>query len=93
MIINLISDDLVHFKLIESLDAMGLDTAIYCIDIGSTILELMNFPDEHNERAFVYYLSLKRPILEVDLHEGIDQVRKVAVRIFDKLEIKKRSLK
>lgn len=92
MIVSLIADDLVHFKLIEGLDTLGLDTTIYSIDIGSTILKLMNVPVEHDEKLFVYYLSLRTPALSIDLHDGNHHVRKLAVAIYEKLEKKKRRL-
>ena len=77
LIISLIRDDLVHSKLIDGLDKLGLNSDSYLLYLSQTIFQLLGFPnDDRAEEDFVYYLHLRKRARYINLksNQHIDQL-------------------
>ncbi len=90
LILSLIKDDLVNTKLVNGLDALGLNAQDYLLHLSDTIFKVMGIKDdEKGEKLFEHYLDLKdnvRFIESVKSHEAFDDL---ALAIYIELVSKK----
>lgn len=78
LILSLIKDDLINTKLVNGLDAIGLNAQDYLLHLSDTIFKLMKIKDdEKGEKLFEHYLNLKdnvRFINDAKSHEAFDDL-------------------
>ena len=78
LILSLIKDDLINTKLVNGLDALGLNAQDYFLHLSDTIFKLMDIRDtKKGEKLFEHYLDLKdnvRFIDSVKSHEAFDDL-------------------
>lgn len=78
LILSLIKDDLVNTKLVNGLDALGLNAQDYLLHLSDTIFKLMKIDeDKKGEKLFEHYLHLKdnvRFIHGAKSHETFDDL-------------------
>lgn len=88
LIISLIKDDLIHTKLINGLDALGLEALDYHIHLSETIFELFGFPD-NSDNAFEYYISELKKARRLSIRKNREAFDVLALNIFTELERRK----
>ncbi len=86
LILSLIKDDLINTKLVNGLDALGLNAQDYLLHLSDTIFKLMGIKDdEKGEKLFEHYLDLKDNVRFIDgvkSHEAFDNL---AIEIYNEL--------
>ena len=93
LILSLIKDDLVNHKLLLGLDALGLRTADYYLNIGDTIFSLMGFPENSDsDRVYELYLDLTRKARFLNLSESQNQLNELAQEIYLELTVHRSTL-
>lgn len=90
LIISLIKDDLIHTKLINGLDALGLEALDYHIHLSETIFELLGFPENENSDAiFEYYIAQLKRARRLSIRKNREAFDVLALNIFTELERRK----
>lgn len=78
LILSLIKDDLINTKLVNGLDALGLNAQDYLLNLSDTIFKLMKIADDKKgENLFEHYLDLKDNVRFIDSaksHEAFDEL-------------------
>lgn len=85
LIISLIKDDLIHSRLINGLNILGLDASPYFLHLSDLIFQLMGLDDKsNNEELYQEYLKLakKTSMIEVEDDEALS---KLALEIYIRL--------
>jgi hypothetical protein len=86
LIISLIKDDLIHIKLINGLNALGLLANAYSLNLSSTIFELLGFEDnEYADEVFEYYLQRAKGVSEIDITKPNQPLDILAEEIYREL--------
>lgn len=89
LIVSLITDDLIHSKLIEALNDLHLEGSHYFLNLSDTIISLMGFEGPQNEVVFEYYLDQLKRAKHVDNSENNVNFVKLANDIYNDLVRKK----
>ena len=90
LILSLIKDDLIHVKLIYSLEKLGFYSDCYCLHLSSTIFELMGFKSsKESDEVFDRYLQLSEKAVLIDITESNKPMEKLALEIYKKLDKKR----
>jgi hypothetical protein len=92
LLISLIKDDLIHTKLINGLDALGLEALDYHIHLSETIFELLGFPDNSDD-AFEFYLSELKRARRLSIRINREAFDVLALTIYTELERRKANAK
>lgn len=78
LILSLIKDDLINTKLVNGLDALGLNAQDYRLHLSDTVFKLMGIEeDKKGEKLFEHYLELKDNVRFIDgakSHEAFDDL-------------------
>lgn len=91
LITSLIKDDLIHTKLMNGLEAIGLVTIDYHIALSATLFDLLGFSNsEYSDEVFQFYLAEREKVNRIDIHKKRTAIDKLAVTIYDEIE-KRRS--
>jgi hypothetical protein len=68
LIISLIKDDLINSKLVNGLDAMGLESQDYFLHLSGTIFDLIGFSDcETSDEVYHEYVLRSKKVTEIDI--------------------------
>ena len=87
IIINLIKQDLVNWKMINALQKMQVHADDYQLDIGSIIFEIMNLENRGDvDEIFEKYVELSKPILKLSASQSNRKIDILASKIYDYLE-------
>lgn len=86
LIISLIQDDLIHAKLIEGLEELGLSCENYMLNLSDTIIELMDFKQAQNEFIFEHYLDQLKRTRFIDNKKNNAAFKKLANEIYNNLQ-------
>jgi hypothetical protein len=90
LIVSLIKDDLIHTKLINGLEALGLSALNYHLHLSETVFEIMRFPkDENTEPALAYYLAELKKADRFNMNGSHKEFDKLALSIYTELERRK----
>lgn len=87
IITSLIKDGLVNLKLVNGLNAAGLNASNYNISIGDTIFVLMGFKDDHlNDLIFEnVYLAISGKVKNIDFSNSMEELEKLSEEIYFEL--------
>ncbi len=86
LILSLIKDDLIHFKLVNSLNKMGLNADHYFLNINDAIFKLMGFADnKKTELIFERYLELSKGVMFMDISRCHNHLDNLALQIYREL--------
>lgn len=87
VVINLIKQDLINWKMINLLQKMQVRADDYQLDIGSIIFEIMNLDNRENvDEIFEKYVELSRPVLKINVDQQNRKINLLASKIYDYLE-------
>ncbi len=87
IIIDLIKQDLINWKMINLLQNMQVRANDYQLDIGSIIFEMMNLNDREDvDELFEKYVELSKPILKLSTSQSNRKIDVLAAKIYDYLE-------
>lgn len=87
IIINLIKQDLINCKMINSLQKMQIRADDYQLDISSIIFEMMDLEDREDvDEIFEKYVELSKPILKLSASLSNRKIDVLASKIYDYLE-------
>lgn len=87
IIINLIKQDLINWKMIHSLQKLQVRADDYQLDISSIIFEMMNLNDREDvDELFEKYVELSKPILKLSASQSNRKIDGLASKIYDYLE-------
>jgi len=87
IIINLIKQDLVNWKMINLLQKMQVRADDYQLDIGSIIFEIMDLSNRENvDEIFDKYVEMSRPVLKLIVGQSNREIDALAAKIYDYLE-------
>lgn len=84
IIINLIKQDLINWKMINLLQKMQILADDYQLDIGTIIFEIMDLEDV--EEIFEKYVEMSKPILKLSTNQSNKKIDVLAAKIYDYLE-------
>ena len=86
LIIKLIKDDLINYKLITGLNEIGLEAEKYDVYLCDTVLELIGIEvDDHNvDLVHEYYNSLSAKSKSINMRPD-HELKELAAEIYDKL--------
>ena len=92
LIIALIKDDLINTKLVDSLNALGMQADHYRLNASITVMKLMciKATPQHWEQIFHEYIDRTRKVLQMDTDEFPQLVNALAVEIYEFLKMKRK---
>ena len=94
LIISLIKDDLICNKLIEGLNALGLNASDYYLNLSDTIFKLMKFSNSKGEeKIYEQYLKMTKRVKHIDIADTRTHLDNLAHEIYTELRILKSKLK
>jgi hypothetical protein len=86
LIISLIQDDLVSYKLVLGLNELGLNASDYFLNLSDTIFKLMKFSDSKaEEKIYEHYLELTKRVKYIDITESRNTLNSLAHEIYVEL--------
>lgn len=86
-ITNLIKQDLLNWKMINSLQKMQVYADDYQLDIGSIIFEMMDLENRKDvDEIFEKYVELSKPVLKLSASHSNRKIDVLASKIYDYLE-------
>lgn len=83
----MITSDLIHAKLINGLEQLGLKPENYYLYLSQEIIDLMGFEGEQGEFLFQYYDDLKKRAEFIDNSEDNKEMKKLARDIYHNLQL------
>lgn len=87
IIINLIKQDLINWKMIHSLQKVQVRADDYQLDIGSIIFEMMDLENRKDvDEIFEKYVEMSRPVLKLIVGQSNRKIDVLASKIYDYLE-------
>lgn len=87
IVINLIKQDLINWKMINLLQKMQIRADDYQLDIGYIIFEIMNLNNLENvDEIFDKYMELSRPVQKIKVDQQNRKINLLASKIYDYLE-------
>ena len=87
IIINLIKQDLINWKMINMLQNMQVRADDYQLDIGSIIFEMMDLENRKDvDEIFEKYVELSKPILKLSASQSNRKIDVLAFKIYIYLE-------
>jgi hypothetical protein len=90
LIVSLIRDNLINTKLLNGLDALGLNADNYSLRLGDTIFELMGFDDsKDSDKVFEYYIGELKKANRINIASHPERLDSLADNIYFNLVIKK----
>lgn len=90
LILSLIKDDLINTKLVNGLDALGLNAQDYLLHLSDTVFKLMGIKDDkEGEKLFEHYLDLKNNVRFIDGAKSHEVFDDLALAIYVDLVSKK----
>jgi hypothetical protein len=94
LLLSLIKDDLIHTKIINGLDALGLEALDYHIHLSETIFELLGFPEnENSDTIFEYYIAQLKRARRLNIRKNREAFDSLALSIYNELERRKANAK
>jgi hypothetical protein len=89
LIISLIRDDLINSKLVNSLNAIGLNASNYHLHLSTTIFQLMGYKDDHyRDEVFALYLQRSKKAMRIDITASSAALDELAMEIFQLVDKK-----
>lgn len=91
LLLLLIRDDLINFKLVSGLNKLGLDADIYHIYLGETVFNFMGFQEgDHSEMLYerIYLAHLKK-VESVDFSSSTEKLDELSLEIYQELSAAK----
>lgn len=86
LIISLIKDDLLNTRLVNGLNAMGLEAANYYLHLDESIFTLMGISSAtHGEEILERYLSLCEQVNTIDVENNKEGLQTLAENIYETL--------
>ncbi len=86
LIVSLITDDLIHTKLVHGLMQLGLAAEPYFLQLSDTIFELLPFANRtQQEEVYKRYLQLCKQADALDITANHQPFRQLALRIYKEL--------
>lgn len=93
LILSLIKDDLINTKLVNGLDALGLNAQDYLLHLSDTVFKLMGVKDdEKGEKLFEHYLELKDNVRFIDGAKSHEAFHDLALAIYTDLVSRKKMI-
>ena len=90
LILSLIKDDLINTKLVNGLNALGLNADDYLLHLGQTIFDLLGYEEnEETEKVFERYMHLSEAALQIDISESNKNLDGLALQIYRELVLQK----
>lgn len=89
-IISLIKDDLINYKLVSSLNDMGLDAHNYFLHLSETIFELMGFGKDTSDDIFESYMKYLKKVKRLNIKRSHVSLDALAKKIYEDLHYKNR---
>lgn len=94
LILSLIKDDLINCKLVDALNAAGLNADVYLLNLSNTIFQLMGFEDSlESECIYEHYLHLTQRTKHIDILKTRERFDELALEIYTELLLRKSLLK
>lgn len=86
LIVSLITDDLIHTKLVQGLMQLGLGAEHYFLHLSDTVFELLEFSNnQQQEEVYQQYLHLCKQVEEFNITTDYVAFKQLALRIYDEL--------
>lgn len=86
LIISLIKDDLINFKLVNGLNELGINANMYFINSSDTVFKLMGFENEkYDEVLFEHYIELSKKAIEIDISLSNEPLNDLCNEIYSEL--------
>lgn len=86
LILSLIKDNLINTKLVNGLNAMGLDASPYSLHLSETIFELLGFEDsKRSDQVFEYYLELVEKVNGINISQSQEALDVLTIEIYGEL--------
>lgn len=86
LVIRLIKDDLINYKLVSTLNDLGLHADSYLLGLSDTIFNLLQFPiDQSGDIAYEHYLKLTREVKHINIVHSPEQLHQLAHQIYAEL--------
>lgn len=83
LVLSLIKDDLLSTRLILGLEALGLDSGKYYLQLSEIIFLLMGIK---NEALYKKYINESKTVMQVDAFKHPKQLNKLAIKLYKMLE-------
>lgn len=87
LVINLIKQDLINWKMISLLQKIQIQADDYQLDIGSIIFEIMKLNNRKDvDELFEKYVEMSKPILKLTANQSNRKIDLLASKIYEYLE-------
>lgn len=87
LIVSLITDDLINYKLVNALMELNMDASCYLLNLSSTVIRLMGFSKEQNEHIFEHYMDLMQRAKYVNNEQNNAEFTALAHEIYNHLQL------
>lgn len=86
LMVTLIKDDLINYRLVEGLNQLGLINEAYHIHVSDTIFKLMRIKEVIGQEVeYAQYLEWREPVMRLDLQRDYGKLKKMAEEIYSRL--------
>lgn len=83
IVVSLIKDDLINTKLVNALNALGLNADDYLINVSSTIFKILDIGDDRaGEDVFEWYMNSLKKVDPIDIRENHTTLESLAIEIY-----------
>lgn len=87
IVTDLIKQDLINWKMINSLGIIQINADDYLLDLGRIVFEIMNVEELENvDDILDKYIEMSKPMLDMDASQSNKEVDKLASEIYDYLK-------
>ena len=90
LIIALIKDDLINTRLVNGLNAIGLNADDYLLHLSDTIFKLLGIGDDAaGETIFEWYMDSLKRVDQINICEDAEALNELATQIYLELLLEK----
>lgn len=87
IVTDLIKQDLINYKMIDSLRDIQINAEDYTLDIGRIVFEIMDVEEREDvDDIFEKYVELSKPVLEMNASQSNKEIDLLASEMYDYLE-------
>lgn len=83
LLLSLIKDHIVYSRLINGLNATGLDTGHFMLDLSDTIFKLAGLYDDLEENRYDYYLTMVERINHFSFNNWQQEIEPLTREIYE----------
>lgn len=86
LVVAMIRDDLVNYRLLNGLHRLGLVTEVYFLNASQTVFDYLGIESDMGyDKNYARYEELKEEVMDLDLEYEMGKLNKLAEKIYREL--------